>query len=719
MCKLSIIVPCYNPKKYLDTLLNSIVDEHIEKSQIEVIIVDDCSTENYDDELKSFSDRLQIKFLKTDFNKRKPAHPRNLGIEAATGEWITFIDQDDYFCKDGLVSVFNSFSDFDKMEEYNIPKCFSSPIVNYNQHGETILSDDLVHGKFYKRDWLNDFDFKFNEKMNIFEDIEFSNKINRIIIPSFNGHLYVLKNPTYTWNDTLDSLGKNQLKKGFVGYITDNYDDFLTAYIKPYLKEPSVDKRYDLYELIVNLYQMYYIFQLWHTYKIDETPFLKDSHLVLIKILQKYKINVDFIIDYCNKKNILKEIAKYIVDGYLKQATPTETFKDFLTRVSTYNIVKNDKNLNIEPYFNGEPSIDLGHRPWLTIVIPCYNSGSSLPNLLDSIVAQNMNDDIEVVLSDDWSTKPYQDVVEKYKDILCIKQIKTDYNFGPGNTREKGVSIATGEWVMFADHDDEFIPNTFMDCKKAIKESGEKYYAIANFYEQDPVTKKKLSEMKKTKNWNHAKFYNLDNLWHAYDIHFKKDLTSHEDIYISSQINCAMMDCQNGQPLYIDKFIYIWNKKDNSISRQEYGGHEFLEVFYKDYIESTGTPYLDNYEKGIIDKGYALVNTVQILGYCYFYMQGFIFHQGYENYFRENETWAREYLVRLKEVMNVTNNDILGLMMYNNCHLYLETKKTANLATGPIIEFMSFKDWLDYLHKDTENLKTVKSFMSKEGAENY
>ena len=56
-----------------------------------------------------------------------------------------------------------------------------------------------------------------------------------------------------------------------------------------------------------------------------------------------------------------------------------------------------------------------------------------------------MNDDIEVILADDCSPESYQEVVDSYRDILSIRQIKTDYNFTPGNTREKGVSIADGE----------------------------------------------------------------------------------------------------------------------------------------------------------------------------------------------------------------------------------------------------------------------------------
>lgn len=72
---------------------------------------------------------------------------------------------------------------------------------------------------------------------------------------------------------------------------------------------------------------------------------------------------------------------------------------------------------------------------------------------------------------------------------------QTEYNFAPGNTREAGVKLAEGEWLCFADHDDEFIPDTLKRIKATIEKYGEKYCAIANFLEVDPNTGRTLSEM--------------------------------------------------------------------------------------------------------------------------------------------------------------------------------------------------------------------------------
>ena len=362
--------------------------------------------------------------------------------------------------------------------------------------------------------------------------------------------------------------------------------------------------------------------------------------------------------------------------------------------------------------FSGKPSFLLDHRPFFSIIIPCYNSRKTIGKLLESIVNQEMEDDLEVILSDDHSTESYQEIVDNFKDTLSIKQIKTDYNFAPGNTREKGVSIAEGEWVLFADHDDEFIPNTLPIIKERILESNEKYYAIANFLEADPNTGLVLREMRATRNWNHAKFYNLDNLWEKYGIHFKKDLLTHEDIYISSTVNCIISNI-NREPLYIDLFCYIWNARPTTISREKYGDHSFLETYFSDYIDSTGTRYLEMYEMNRISYSYALQSAIEVLLYCYFYTQGFIFKDPH-NYIVKNEQLSREYLVKIKQLFNISNKFIFNYVSKNDAELYVKIRESATIGVGPHIESKSLMQWLEYLHKDITQRVTMSDCMWKE-----
>lgn len=363
--------------------------------------------------------------------------------------------------------------------------------------------------------------------------------------------------------------------------------------------------------------------------------------------------------------------------------------------------------------FDESSSISLTKRPFFSIVVPCYNSRETLGALLESIVLQHMNDEIEVILSDDCSNESYQDIVEQYNQTLCIRQVKTDYNFAPGNTRERGVSIATGEWITFADHDDEFIPDTLKIVKQVLLESKEQYYAICNFYERDPKTNRIIRQMVGTKNWNHAKFYNKDHLWDAFDIHFKKDLLTHEDIYISSLVNCAVSQVnREEEPLFINLFCYIWNNRPTSISREKYGNHTFLEVFYPDYIESTGYVYIDQYLNHGLDQLYATQSVFEVLLYCYFYTESFKFHDPVD-YIRDNVDITRQFLIAIKESFGYTNEFIWNFVAQNDANLYVGVRENASIAAGPYIESKTFAQWLDYLHKDIKPRVTMSDAMHK------
>lgn len=91
----TVIVPVYNQRRFLRLALTSLLKD--QSVPLEVIVVDDAST---DDCIKTVSD-LPIKVIRTDRN-RGPAHAQNLGLEAATGAYVTFLDQDDLLVTNGI-----------------------------------------------------------------------------------------------------------------------------------------------------------------------------------------------------------------------------------------------------------------------------------------------------------------------------------------------------------------------------------------------------------------------------------------------------------------------------------------------------------------------------------------------------------------------------------------------------------------------------------------
>jgi len=99
--KISVIIPCYNVEKIVSRCLDSIIEQSIGIDSLEVIAVDDASTDGTVEVLeqyeKDFPDNIMI--IKCENNGRQGT-ARNIGLLYATGDYISFVDADDRIHKD-------------------------------------------------------------------------------------------------------------------------------------------------------------------------------------------------------------------------------------------------------------------------------------------------------------------------------------------------------------------------------------------------------------------------------------------------------------------------------------------------------------------------------------------------------------------------------------------------------------------------------------------
>lgn len=98
MPKVSVIVPVYNTEKYLDKCLDSLVNQTLE--DIEIIIVNDGSTDNSEVIIKQYEKKFpnKIRYFKKD--NEGIASARNFGIEHSNGNYVAFVDSDDFVDKE-------------------------------------------------------------------------------------------------------------------------------------------------------------------------------------------------------------------------------------------------------------------------------------------------------------------------------------------------------------------------------------------------------------------------------------------------------------------------------------------------------------------------------------------------------------------------------------------------------------------------------------------
>ena len=111
MSKVSIIVPVYNAEKYIkpcfDTLLNQTLKD------IEIICVDDCSTDNSLELLKGYASKdNRIKIIEQKVNQGQGV-ARNEALKCATGEYIGFVDPDDWIEPNMYEEMYNKAKEFD------------------------------------------------------------------------------------------------------------------------------------------------------------------------------------------------------------------------------------------------------------------------------------------------------------------------------------------------------------------------------------------------------------------------------------------------------------------------------------------------------------------------------------------------------------------------------------------------------------------------------
>lgn len=95
----SIIMPSYNTGQFISETIESVLNQSY--SNWELIIVDDCSTDNTDDVVKNYLKDNRIRYFKND-NNSGAAVSRNKALREAKGKWIAFLDSDDLWDSDKL-----------------------------------------------------------------------------------------------------------------------------------------------------------------------------------------------------------------------------------------------------------------------------------------------------------------------------------------------------------------------------------------------------------------------------------------------------------------------------------------------------------------------------------------------------------------------------------------------------------------------------------------
>ena len=193
MPKVSVIVPIYNVEKYLHRCLDSLVSQELQ--DIEIILVNDGSTDDSGDIAKEYAKKYNAKVKYLEKENGGLSDARNFGIPYATGEYIAFLDSDDYIEKNAYKEMYEKakendadYVECDFLWEYP-NKAKQDKRFNYNNKKEMLAFVRVVAwNKLIRRKILEDNNIIFPKGLR-YEDVEFTYKL----IPHLNKTAYVPK----------------------------------------------------------------------------------------------------------------------------------------------------------------------------------------------------------------------------------------------------------------------------------------------------------------------------------------------------------------------------------------------------------------------------------------------------------------------------------------------------------------------------------------------
>lgn len=187
---LTIIIPCYNAEKYIKRCLDSIFVDN-DATGVQVICVNDGSTDKTAESLNDYNNALNDRILILSQPNSGVGASRNAALDKALGQWLAFVDADDYLKCDALLKLRKISSTYQTSETDIIYFGFSR--ISRNGSCNEIIYDDTKYGpdgkkeillkydeisygvcwsKLYRREAVSN--IRFNINLKLYEDVDFN-----------------------------------------------------------------------------------------------------------------------------------------------------------------------------------------------------------------------------------------------------------------------------------------------------------------------------------------------------------------------------------------------------------------------------------------------------------------------------------------------------------------------------------------------------------------
>ena len=224
--KVSIIVPVYNVEKSIDRCVSSLISQTYQN--IEIILLNDGSKDNSLKKIKDWQKKYPDKIICESHKNQGVGMTRNKGIALATGEYLTFVDSDDYLDEDFIEMLMNNIEDYDIIVSGYRGVTEDKQIQFERLIGKTPWAPYrqlVIWAKLYKTELIKKNHIKFNKSLvskPIDQDKKYKEQNKKLL-----NYLY-LKFFTIYLMDKAKVLDKKELKK---------YNQEVTEYLEKKYKE--------------------------------------------------------------------------------------------------------------------------------------------------------------------------------------------------------------------------------------------------------------------------------------------------------------------------------------------------------------------------------------------------------------------------------------------------------------------------------------------------
>jgi glycosyltransferase involved in cell wall biosynthesis len=473
--RVSVIIPVYNCDRYIQEAVESVLNQTY--SDYEIIVVDDGSTDDTRSVLEPCFDRIHYIYQEN----QGASAARNRGLQEARGEFVAFLDADDFFLLPSKLA--EQVACFEAQPSLGI---VHSGWRVVNQQGEKMVDREPWYNcpKLDLKTWVTWIPVFLGATMFRRDGLE--------RIGGFDPQLRQAEDIDILFRLTLMGCKSAWLEKIVVGYRQHNSNTtsriheqakFYDLFLNNFFARPELPTQIHQLEQQVRYQAMMWL--AWSSYRAGKfsemAQYLRKSLSYTscsptetisnwIELLTKlasecysYKLNIYSLSSLPEWQQLIHSIllsenqnTSVIIPAFNKAETIQHTVQSLLNQnCPSHEIIGRDNSFTGNPYDDLPQNFEASSvtTPRLSVIIPVYNCDHYIQEAVESVLNQTYGD-YEIIVVDDGSIDNTCRMLEPYLDR--IRYIYQE-NQGVSVARNRGIEEARGEFVAFLDADDFFL----------------------------------------------------------------------------------------------------------------------------------------------------------------------------------------------------------------------------------------------------------------------